>query len=416
VGSTGIEKELVDCVDSFTFSMGNAKARSMGQRSLGLTINVGRLEKLPIPLARAMGMPVAATLPGHGIDRPWHFSRYPVKCSCNKQGSSMKRLQRTRPVNNSSIEGPNFTARIGRLFSLFRSIIAKPARALLLPGLVTAGGVGTMFLFSLANINFILPEGGSVANSQQGDGSQNNATHGQGSQIIGRDQYNLNLGDNHKSTSDNHKKERSNSFSRSQQGSSSNEALPRRSVNKPDPPDRQSESSSERQRATPPLPSDTNFQPLPLPVRPGDLSGEIILSKINDSMNVCLFIANSGSSSGKLPAGAYPVFHAWLTGSAIDVPMNLSKDNSCKGGYTLSRDAPVTSRGGTMLIHDATGMMLGWVPVGRFAVKQGAGCKDVGLVEASVVQWSVSGAREKASSVVQYGVPINGDYGWVCRG
>jgi hypothetical protein len=156
-------------------------------------------------------------------------------------------------------------------------------------------------------------------------------------------------------------------------------------------------------------PQQPNLSPkAPKIVSPLELSGSITLSKRRGSLGVCLRI--NGFANG-LPSSYAPVFHAWVPGSAIDIPMIIENDGSCKNGYSLRSDAPAISQGGTMRIFK-NNQPLAWVNVGSFMVSGGEGCQDVGLVESFVINWVKGGNRENASTS---GIPVNGGYGWVCK-
>jgi hypothetical protein len=149
-------------------------------------------------------------------------------------------------------------------------------------------------------------------------------------------------------------------------------------------------------------------------VRPHELTGTVTLSRRNESTQVCLRIY--GYNDG-MPKKYHPVFHAWILGGGVDIPMKPSLDSSCNNGYVLASAMPTTSRGGTMSIHDDNVGFMDWVLVGNFAVEKGYGCEDVGLVEGSVIKWQSSGLREKISKgLASNKIPINGGYGWVCNG
>jgi hypothetical protein len=91
--------------------------------------------------------------------------------------------------------------------------------------------------------------------------------------------------------------------------------------------------------------------------------------------------------------------------------MIIGDDESCKNGYTLQSAAPAISQGGTMRIYENS-QPLDWVNVGSFTVAGSQGCLDVGRVESFTISWMKGGNREKASTS---GIPVNGDYGWVCK-
>jgi hypothetical protein len=147
---------------------------------------------------------------------------------------------------------------------------------------------------------------------------------------------------------------------------------------------------------------------VPESVSPRELSGSITLSKREGALGVCVRI--NGFPNG-LPSSHAPVFHAWMPGSAVDIPMILGDDETCKNGYTLQSAAPAISQGGTMRIYENS-QPLDCVNVGSFTVAGSQGCLDVGRVESFTINWMKSGNREKASTS---GIPVNGDYGWVCK-
>lgn len=146
----------------------------------------------------------------------------------------------------------------------------------------------------------------------------------------------------------------------------------------------------------------------PKSISPRELSGSITLSQREGALGVCVQI--NGFPNG-LPGSHAPVFHAWVPGSAIDIPMIFGDDDSCKNGYTLESAAPAISQGGTMRIYENS-QPLDWVNVGSFTVAGSQGCLDVGRVESFTISWMKGGKRERASTS---GIPVNGDYGWVCR-
>lgn len=179
---------------------------------------------------------------------------------------------------------------------------------------------------------------------------------------------------------------------------------------KPDePPGRVSPKTDPDQPQHPAEPQQPNLSPkAPKIVSPLELSGSITLSKRRGSLGVCLRI--NGFANG-LPSSYAPVFHAWVPGSAIDIPMIIENDGSCKNGYSLRSDAPAISQGGTMRIFK-NNQPLAWVSVGSFIVSGSEGCQDVGLVESFVINWVKGRNRENASNS---GIPVNGGYGWVCK-
>lgn len=141
-------------------------------------------------------------------------------------------------------------------------------------------------------------------------------------------------------------------------------------------------------------------------VRVKELTGTVGLSIESGATQVCLRIY--GYENG-LPGKYRPVFHAWVEGSAVDIPMKPSLYAPCRNGYVLAEPMPQESRGGSLQIDGGT---MEWVSVGNFAVEKGNGCQDVGIVESYTIKWR-SGRSEQAS---QSGIPINGGYGWICRG
>ncbi|WP_255095334.1 hypothetical protein [Synechococcus sp. J7-Johnson] len=143
-------------------------------------------------------------------------------------------------------------------------------------------------------------------------------------------------------------------------------------------------------------------------VSPRELSGTIRLSIREGIFGVC--VRFSGYNNG-LPSSYAPFFHAWLPGSALDIPMIIGNDESCVNGYTLQSSAPMASQGGTMRIFK-NNQALDWVNVGSFTVEGGQGCLDVGLVESFTITWMKGDTKEKAGTS---GIPINGGYGWVCK-
>ena len=149
-------------------------------------------------------------------------------------------------------------------------------------------------------------------------------------------------------------------------------------------------------------------KPVNTKVIPRELSGRIKLSRANDSTEVCL---RFNKYPDGLPEKFYPVFVAWTEQSAEEIPMVISTNSNCQGGYILPNGMPSISQGGTLHIDDSMGQ-IDYVLVGRFSVEKGTGCTDVGLVESWVIKWQSNGSREAASSS---GIPISGDYGWICK-
>lgn len=146
----------------------------------------------------------------------------------------------------------------------------------------------------------------------------------------------------------------------------------------------------------------------PIEVNPTSLSGQIVLSRIRNSTNICVVF---DSFPKGLPSEYRPYFTAWAEGGDSDIAMEYSSTPSCQGGYVLSRSMPSNSFGGTLSIHDDIGL-LNYVLVGSFSVDSGSGCSDVGVVLASVINWRSNRNREHASDS---NIPISGDYGWVCQ-
>ena len=84
----------------------------------------------------------------------------------------------------------------------------------------------------------------------------------------------------------------------------------------------------------------TRVQPdlAPIKIDPRALSGTVTLSRKNGLTKSC--VRFSGFPSG-LPTGYQPVFHAWVRGSGVDIPMSWSTTEPCKDGYDLIGDMPL---------------------------------------------------------------------------